>query len=141
VFVESRHQGEATLVTVTVTASSAGEDVLRGARRPVSAALRQGYEASLKPHKAWRAKFWAQSSVTIPEPEVLRHYYLVQYFYGTTSRRGTPPTPLQGVWTADAGSLPPWKGDYPNDLNTQMSYMGYQGAGHFDEGSSFLDFN
>jgi alpha-L-fucosidase 2 len=49
--------------------------------------------------------------------------------------------PLQGVWTADAGSLPPWKGDYHNDLNTQMSYMGYQGAGHFEEGSSFLDFN
>ena len=49
--------------------------------------------------------------------------------------------PLQGVWTADAGSLPPWKGDYHNDLNTQMTYMGYQAAGHFDEGRSFLDFN
>jgi alpha-L-fucosidase 2 len=30
--------------------------------------------------------------------------------------------PLQGVWTADAGGLPPWKGDYHNDLNTQMTY-------------------
>lgn len=141
VFAESRRLGDETLVAVTVTASSAGEDGLRQARRLVSAALRQGYEASLKPHAAWWAKFWAQSAVTIPEPDILRHYYLVRYFYGATSRRGAPPMPLQGVWTADAGSLPPWKGDYHNDLNTQMSYMGYQGAGHFDEGSSFLDFN
>ena len=36
-------------------------------------------------------------------------------------RRVAPPMPLQGVWTADAGSLPPWKGDYHNDLNTQMT--------------------
>ena len=141
VFAESRRQGDATLVAVTVAASSTGTDVLRAARQLVSAALRQGYDAGLKPHAAWWAKFWAQSSVTIPEPDILRHYYLVRYFYGATSRRGAPPMPLQGVWTADAGSLPPWKGDYHNDLNTQMSYMGYQGAGHFDEGRSFLDFN
>ncbi len=141
VFVESRRLKDETLVAVTVTASSEGKDVLREARQLVSAALRQGYDDSLKPHAAWWAKFWAQSAVTIPEPDILRHYYLVRYFYGATSRRGAPPMPLQGVWTADAGSLPPWKGDYHNDLNTQMSYMGYQGAGHFEEGSSFLDFN
>jgi alpha-L-fucosidase 2 len=47
--------------------------------------------------------------------------------------------PLQGVWSADEGTLPPWKGDYHNDLNTQMTYMGYQAAGHFDEGACFLD--
>ncbi|MFA6547230.1 MAG: glycoside hydrolase N-terminal domain-containing protein, partial [Limisphaerales bacterium] len=141
VFVDSRRLNDATLVAVTVTTSSAGADVLREARRLVSAALRQGYDAALKPHAAWWKKFWAQSSVTIPEPDIQRHYYLVRYFYGASSRRGSPPMPLQGVWTADAGSLPPWKGDYHNDLNTQMSYMGYQGAGHFDEGRTFLDFN
>lgn len=141
VFVESRRLKDETLVAVTVAASSVGADVVRDARRLVSAALRQSYAASLKPHAAWWGKFWTQSSVTIPEPDIQRHYYLVRYFYGATSRRGAPPMPLQGVWTADAGSLPPWKGDYHNDLNTQMSYMGYQGAGHFDEGQSFLDFN
>ena len=79
-------------------------------------------------------------AVFVPEPHILQHYYLVRYFYGAASRRGAPPMPLQGVWSADAGSLPPWKGDYHNDLNTQMTYMGYQAAGHFDEGASFLDF-
>ena len=48
--------------------------------------------------------------------------------------------PLQGVWTADCGGLPPWKGDYHNDLNTQMTYIAYRGAGNFDEGASYLDF-
>ena len=141
VFVESQRQGDATLIAVNVTTSSAGKDVLREARRIVAAALRRGYDTSVKPHAAWWAKFWGQSAVTIPELDLQRHYYLVRYFYGAASRRGAPPMPLQGVWTADAGWLPPWKGDYHNDLNTQMSYMGYQGAGHFDEGRSFLDFN
>ena len=48
--------------------------------------------------------------------------------------------PLQGVWTADDGTLPPWKGDYHHDLNTQMSYSHYPKAGHLEEGLSFLDF-
>jgi alpha-L-fucosidase 2 len=107
----------------------------------VAKGLKDGYEASFKPHAKWWASFWQKSAVQIPESEILRHYYLVRYFYGAASRLGAPPMPLQGVWTADAGSLPPWKGDYHNDLNTQMTYMGYQGAGNFDEGRCFLDFN
>ena len=71
-----------------------------------------------------------------PDADILRHYYLVQYFYGAASRAGLPPMPLQGVWTADEGGLPPWKGDYHNDLNTQMTYIAYQTAGHFDEGAA-----
>jgi len=64
----------------------------------------------------------------------------VRYFYGAASRRGAPPMPLQGVWSADAGSLPPWKGDYHNDLNTQMTYIAYRTSGDFDEGACFLDY-
>jgi alpha-L-fucosidase 2 len=51
-----------------------------------------------------------------------------------------PPMPLQGVWTADNGTLPPWKGDYHNDLNTQMTYIAYQQSGRYDEGASYLNF-
>ena len=49
--------------------------------------------------------------------------------------------PLQGVWTADEGRLPPWKGDFHNDLNTQTTYLPYHAAGLIDSGASFLDFN
>lgn len=48
--------------------------------------------------------------------------------------------PLQGVWTADDGKLPPWKGDYHHDLNTQMCYYSYLKANHVEEGLCFLDF-
>ena len=78
--------------------------------------------------------------VDLPDERLQRHYDFVKYLYGAGSRPGAPPMPLQGVWTADSGSLPPWKGDYHNDLNTQMTYMGYQAAGHFDEGACYLDF-
>ena len=137
----SRRTGEATLVAVTVTSTADDPDPLKLARQRVTEALGRGYEALRKPHVDWWARFWSRSAVNLPEKHILQHYYLVRYFYGAASRLGAPPMPLQGVWTADAGSLPPWKGDYHNDLNTQMSYMGYQAAGHFDEGRSFLDFN
>jgi len=136
----SRRTGDSTLFAAAVTATMDGPDPLVLARRRVQAALDAGWASLQEPHAAWWADFWAASRVTVPDAAILRQYYLVRYFYGAASRRGAPPMPLQGVWTADAGSLPPWKGDYHNDLNTQMTYMGYQGAGHVNEGLSYLDF-
>ena len=136
----SRRVGTSTLYAVAVTATMDDPDPLGLAKRRVRAALDAGWEALHAPHTAWWERFWNQSRVSIPDPAILRHYYLVRYFHGAASRRGAPPMPLQGVWTADSGSLPPWKGDYHNDLNTQMTYMAYQAAGHLDEGLSYLDF-
>lgn len=140
--VESRLVGSETVLAVAVTSTRDDADPLALARRRCAEALAKGFDAMLKPHVAWWKDFWAQSSLSIPDadPGILRQYHLVQYFHGAASRRGAPPMPLQGVWTADAGGLPPWKGDYHNDLNTQMTYMAYQAAGHFDEGLSYLDF-
>jgi len=134
-----RREGGETLLAVTVATSNEGRSPQAVAQRRVEAALQKGYDALLQEHTKWWAQFWAQSVVQLPEAHILQHYYLVRYFYGAASRRGAPPMPLQGVWSADTGSLPPWKGDYHNDLNTQMTYMGYHQAGHFDEGATFLD--
>ena len=123
-----------TLLAVTVTSSKDSPDPVQAARARVAAALAAGYDKMREPHQVYWNDFWGKSSVRIPEADILRHYYLVQYFYGAASRRGAPPMPLQGVWTADAGGLPPWKGDYHNDLNTQMTYIAYQTAGRFEEG-------
>lgn len=138
--IESRRVDNETLVAVTVASTNDGADPLMLARKQCSSALAKGYEAMLKPHADWWRTFWMQSSVNVPEPAIQRHYVLCRYFYGAASRRGAPPMPLQGVWTADCGGLPPWKGDYHNDLNTQMTYIAYHGAGSFDEGASYLDF-
>lgn len=129
-----------TRVVVTVTSTDDGKDPLALAKQRVRktlAATRARIQAS---HKAWWEKFWRASSIQLPEQHLQQHYMLVRYFYGAASRTGAPPMPLQGVWTADSGFLPPWKGDYHNDLNTQMTYMGYQAAGQFDAGLSYLEF-
>jgi len=137
---ETRRIGGDTLLAVTVTATTDGSDPLPEARRIVRAALDDGYQTLLAPHlKHWRA-FWAKSSVSVPNEAIQHHYDLVTYFLGAASRRGAPPMPLQGVWTADAGGLPPWHGDYHHDLNTQMTYLHYIVSNHIEEGSAFLDF-
>ncbi|MBL8048049.1 MAG: hypothetical protein JNJ45_05150 [Chthonomonas sp.] len=114
---------------------------LAEARRGAEASLRKGWAATARDHEKWWSKFWAQSSVTIPDAKLQTHYDLVKYFYGAASRKGSPPMPLQGVWTADEGNLPPWKGDYHNDLNTQMTYLAYPTAGLWDSGLSWIEYN
>ncbi|MCC7377531.1 MAG: glycoside hydrolase N-terminal domain-containing protein [Verrucomicrobiales bacterium] len=139
VYASWRDLGQTTLLAVSVATSKEGRSALEKGRARVEKALHEGWETRLRQHSSWWSNFWNQSTVNLPDPRILKHYNLVRYFYGAASRRGAPPMPLQGVWSADAGTLPPWKGDYHNDLNTQMTYMGYQAAGHFDEGATFLD--
>ncbi len=137
--IESRRVGDETITAVALTTTTDARDLLGLARKRCAEALAHGYDAMLEPHVAWWNNFWTQSSVTVPEPDIQKYYVFAKYLYGAGSRRGAPPMPLQGVWTANTGDLPPWKGDYHNDLNTQMTYIGYQEAGLFDEGACFLD--
>ena len=132
-------RGADTLLAWSIATNREGEDPLGVAGARVQAALDAGFEAALEPHLDWWRRFWATSSVSLPDPDLQRHYRLVKYFYGAASRRGAPPMPLQGVWTADEGGLPPWKGDFHHDLNTQMSYLAYHAAGLREAGLSFLD--
>jgi alpha-L-fucosidase 2 len=140
VYAAWKKAGEASLLAVTVSTSAEGKSPVTIAKARVEKALKAGYDKTFAAHTAWWSKFWSHSSLAIPDPAILRQYYLVRYFYGAASRRGAPPMPLQGVWSADAGSLPPWKGDYHNDLNTQMTYIAYRTSGDFDEGACFLDY-
>jgi alpha-L-fucosidase 2 len=146
VCVETRHTSTQTVLAIAITSNrntvgaSDAADPLAIARKHCKEALDEGYDATLRRHVAWWRTFWSQSSLTVPDPAVMRYYAFARYLYGAGSRRGAPPMPLQGVWTADNGGLPPWKGDYHNDLNTQMTYIAYQTAGQFDEGASYLDF-
>lgn len=137
VALKKQRDGNRTRIAVTITSTADGDDPLAIAKEQLDAALAG---QSLDPHRRWWAYFWDKSGVRVPDEDIQRQYDLVQYFYGAASRRWAPPMPLQGVWTADEGSLPPWKGDYHHDLNTQLTYWAYLAAGHFDEGLSFIDF-
>jgi alpha-L-fucosidase 2 len=109
------------------------------ARRQVEAALSKGYEAMRASHVEWWSGYWRQSSVRLPNAVLERQWYLEQYKFGSAARRGAPPITLQAVWTADDGKLPPWKGDYHHDLNTELSYWPCYSGNHLEEGLGFLD--
>jgi alpha-L-fucosidase 2 len=136
----TRRVAGATWIAYAVTCTNDGPDPVAIGRARVRQALEEGFPSLLHPHAQWWKQFWSRSRVRLPDPDLQQHYELTQYFYGAASRRGAPPIPLQGVWTADEGMLPPWKGDYHHDLNTQLTYWAYLTPGHLDEGLSFLDF-
>ncbi len=138
--VATRRVGHDTELAIAITSSRDQPDPLALARARTSRALDRGFARMLDGHVRWWRRFWSASSVKVPDTKVQQHYNLVQYFYGAASRRGAPPMPLQGVWTADAGTLPPWKGDFHFDLNVQLTYWAYLQAGRFEEGAAYLDF-
>lgn len=90
-------------------------------------------------HTKWWKDFWSKSSISVPDPLIQKQYYLEMYKLGCVARKGAPAITLQAVWTADNGSLPPWKGDFHNDLNTQLSYWPTYTANHLAEGATFTD--
>ena len=102
-------------------------------------AFKNGFEQNLQHHFKWWDKFWNQSSIAIPDTLIERQWYLEMYKFGSASRRGAPPITLQAVWTADNGNLPPWKGDFHNDLNTQLSYWPSYVSNHIYEALSYTD--
>lgn len=131
-----------TEIAVSVTSTADGDDPEAIGRSRIISALDRGYDVLHEEHTNWWRRFWLHSRISIPDARLQKHYDFVKYLYGSGSRDGgAPPMPLQGVWTADEGGLPPWKGDFHNDLNTQMTYLAYPTAGLYECGESFLDFN
>jgi len=83
-------------------------------------------------HHQWWIDYWSRSSISLPDKLLERQYYLDMYKFGCVARGNTPPISLQAIWTADNGNLPPWKGDYHHDLNTQLSYWPGYAGNHLD---------
>ena len=101
-------------------------------------ALKHGFSKAFKTHQAWWKNYWQQSSVYIPDPVLAKQYDNEMYKFGSAARSYSPPVSLQAVWTADNGKLPPWKGDYHHDLNTQLSYWPCYAGNRLDEGLGYL---
>ena len=56
-----------------------------------------------------------------PDPALLALYFnLGRYFLITSSRPGTQPTNLQGIWNAEL--RPPWSSNWTSNINVQMNY-------------------
>lgn len=129
-----------TLIAYTVVSNIGRDEVICAARELIDSALDKGYDNALRLHKEWWAEYWEKGYISVPDEFFSFNYMLGNYLLASCSRKGRPPMPLQGVWTADNGNLPPWKGDYHHDLNTQLSYISYLKGNHLPEGESFVDF-
>jgi len=106
--------------------------------------IEQARKDSLAAHRAAIRDFWAQyweeCHLKIPDHEVGQGYRFAQFLYGAGTGAGVPPLALQGVWTLDNGQIPPWKGDYHHNLNTQFTYLASLTGNRFESHLAFLEF-
>lgn len=105
----------------------------------VNEALQRGINSDYTSHMAYWNSFWQQSSIDIPDQVLAKQYANEMYKFGSATREDSYPISLQAVWTADNGKLPPWKGDYHHDLNTQLSYWPCYTGNHLTEGLGYLN--
>ncbi len=129
-----------TEIYYTVTTSDDATDCVEYGKTELEQLSAIGYDALLQEHTEWWDKYWSKSSIDLNDDDFEKTYYRSLYFLASTSRVGGYPMPLQGVWTADNDELPPWKGDYHHDTNTQMSYWGYGKANRMAQGKVFVDY-
>ena len=127
-------EGVWTIIPKTETPTPAGNTSII-----TQSALSQGFVNYFRTHNRWWKDYWARSSVDIPDPVLAKQYYNELYKFGSAARSYSPPVSLQAVWTADNGKLPPWKGDYHHDLNTQLSYWPCYAGNRLEEGLGYLN--
>lgn len=110
--------------------------------QPASKLMKEGqksFASALEAHTEWWKNYWNQCEIHLPDPLLERQWYLEMYKFGAASRKNAPPICLQAVWTADNGQTPPWRGDFHNDLNTQLSYWPGYASNHLEESEVFID--
>ena len=109
------------------------------AQQIVRSNFKKGYKKQLTTHKSWWRDFWNRSTLFVPDKILERQWYLEMYKFGSTAREMAPPISLQSIWTADNGKIPPWKGDYHHNLNTQLSYWPAYSGNHLDLEEGFIN--
>jgi len=101
--------------------------------------MQRGVNKDYDAHMNYWNNYWAQSSIQLPDTVLQKQYQSEIYKFGSASRENSYPISLQAVWTADNGKLPPWKGDFHHDLNTQLSYWPAYSSNHLAEGMGYLN--
>jgi alpha-L-fucosidase 2 len=139
IFVKWENRGSTQTGCWSISSSFPGWKDMPAADKNVTDAIGKGFNASVKEHSAWWKNFWASSSVSIPDTILEKQWYLEMYKFGASARADAPPVSLQAVWTADNGKLPPWKGDFHNDLNTQLSYWPAYSSNHLDLEQGYIN--
>lgn len=128
------------VIYYTLASSNDDENYVQDAKNRLKRAAETGFEKLHEAHrKHWRA-YNGKSAVKTGDKLIDKTYRKSWYLFGSCSRKGFYPMPLQGVWTADNDCLPPWKGDYHHDTNTELSYQSYLKANRLEEGEVFVEY-
>lgn len=135
VVVKWAYEGNTLVGVWSVSSSLSGEK----AEDKVNEALKRGMQADYRQHMDFWNYIWGQSGISLPDSVLEKQYYNEIYKFGSAAREYSVPISLQAVWTADNGKLPPWKGDYHHDLNTQLSYWPAYAGNYLKEGSGYLN--
>ena len=122
----------------SIATSKESDDPLATARKRCEVAIEQGFDALTRDHDRWWESYWDRVSVSVPNAVIERQWYLETYKFGSAARPDTPPITLQGPWTADNMKIPPWKGDYHHDLNTQLSYWPAYSGNRLEGASGYV---
>ena len=124
----------------TLATTDDDKDYIGYAEKILTNAAEKGFDKLFDEHKKSRKKYLAKSFVKTGDKLIDETYKKSWYLFKCCSKKGGYPMPLQGVWTADNDCLPPWKGDYHHDTNTELSYQAYLKANRLEEGEAFIDY-
>ncbi|MCX8065590.1 MAG: glycoside hydrolase N-terminal domain-containing protein [Candidatus Hydrogenedentes bacterium] len=113
------------------------ENSLNRAKRNVISALEDDLESLISSHNKWWEDYWNKTYIHIPDLDIEKRWYHETYKFGASA--GPNAITLQGPWTADNGKIPPWKGDYHHDLNTEMSYWIAYSGNRLEQEKHFID--
>jgi len=123
----------------SIATSNESQDPLLTARANCEKAMATGFATAAETHRKWWRSYWDRSSVSVPNAIIERQWYLEMYKFGAAARPDTPPISLQGPWTADNMKIPPWKGDYHHDLNTELCYWPAYSSNHLQGALGFVN--
>lgn len=128
------------LIFYALVTTDDSRDYIAYGKNMLKNAVRYGYDELLSAHKKEWRDYWRLSSVKTGDDIIDFTYAKSWYLFKCCSLKGWYPMPLQGVWTADNDCLPPWKGDYHHDTNTELSYQSYLKANRLECGEAFTDY-
>ena len=126
----SLQPGATVTIATAILSDLDAEDSVATAKRLVAGLTPATISTRLAQHRAWWSKFWSQSCIEIPDPEIERHWYAALYVLGSCSRPGKVAPGLWGNWlTTDQ---PNWQGDFHLNYNFQAPFYLVYSANHAD---------
>ncbi len=100
---------------------SEGREYLERCRDRIKNAASMPYDELINRHLSDYSEFYNRVSLNIPSDENSKLLFdYGRYLMISSSRPGTQPSNLQGIWSCDA--IAPWHSNYTLNINTQMNY-------------------